>query len=273
MPEFPTPGPITVDIRLAGGSVDLHAEPRDTAVAEVAPYDDSDASREAADRTRVELSGDTLVIAAPDVSGWLLRRTPRLRVSVRVPTGSSVRLKAASADITCHGEWTDIKLSTASGDAYVEGVTGDLTVNAASGDVRAVRVGGRLTVKTASGDVSAQEVVGSVDIKSASGDVQIEAARGDLSSTTASGNVTVGSSRQGTVKTNTVAGDVSVGVVSGTGVWLDLNTLSGKTHSDLTFTDGDSAGSGRGTGPDLTVQVRTVSGNIDIHRVTLPATA
>lgn len=273
MPEFPTPGPITVDIRLAGGSVDLHAEPRATAMVEVAPYDDSDASQEAADRTRVELSGDTLVIAAPDVSGWLLRRSPRLRVSVRVPTGSGVRLKVATADITCHGEWADVRLGTAAGDAYIEAVTGDLTVNTASGDVRAVRVGGRLTVKTASGDVSAQDVAGSVDVKSASGDLQVEDAGADLSATTASGNVTVGASRHGTVKTTTVAGDVSIGVVSGTGVWLDLNTLSGRTQSDLTLTGGGDPGTPSATGPDLTVQVRTVSGNIDIHRVTLPATA
>lgn len=273
MAEFPTPGPITVDIRLAGGSVDLHAEPRTAAAVEVAPYDDSEASQEAADRTRVELSGDTLVIAAPDASGWLLRRSPRLRVSVRVPTGSSLRLKVATADITCHGEWASVRLGTAAGDAYLEEVTGDLTVNTASGDVRAVRVGGRLTVKTASGDVSAQEVAGSVDVKTASGDVQVEEVGGDLSSTTASGNVTVGACRRGAVRTNTVAGDVSVGVVSGTGVWLDLNTLSGKTRSDLAVTEGGDPGSPRTAGPDLTVQVRTVSGNIDIHRVTLPASA
>jgi DUF4097 and DUF4098 domain-containing protein YvlB len=271
MPEFACSGPITVDLRIAGGSVELHADSHDTAVVEVAPYDSSDASREAASQTRVELSGDTLVIAGPEASGWLLRRSPRLRVTASVPAGSSGRLRVASADVSGHGEWTQVKLSTASGDAYFEQVTGDLTVNTASGDVRSSVVGGRLTVKTASGDVSAQQLGGSADVVSASGDVQVDDAGADVSVKTASGDTRIGAVRQGTVRANTVSGDVSVGVVSGTGVWLDLSTLSGKTRSDLNM-------SGEGGGefvPEhrLTLQVRTVSGNIEIHRVTLPTPA
>jgi hypothetical protein len=267
MPEFPCPGPITVDLRLAGGTVDLHAEPRETAAVEVSPYDTSDASQQAAEQTRVELAGDTLMIAAPDNSGWAIRlRAPRLRVTVRVPTGSGARLRVAAADVTGHGEWSQVKLSAASGDAYLERVTGDLTVNTASGDVRAVQVDGRLTVVTASGDVSAQQVAGSIDVKSASGDVQVEEAGADVNVKTASGDTQVRAARYGAVRTTTVSGDVSVGVVSGTGVWLDLNTLSGRTHSDLTVTDG----SGPDASPDLAVHVRTVSGDIGLHRVNLP---
>jgi autotransporter translocation and assembly factor TamB len=271
MPEFPCSGPITVDLRLGGGSVELHAEPRDTAVVEVAPYDSSDASREAATQTRVELSGDTLMIAGPEASGWLLRRSPRLQVTARVPAGSTGRLRVASADVTGHGEWANVKLNTASGDAYFERVTGDLTVNTASGDVRAVLVGGRLTVKTASGDVTAQQVDGTADITSASGEVQIDESGADVSAKTVSGNTRVGAARQGTVRANTVSGDVSIGVISGTGVWLDLSTLSGKTRSDL-----DMSGAGSAVVPPdhtLALQVRTVSGDIEVHRATLPAAA
>jgi hypothetical protein len=264
MPEFPCPGPITVDLRITGGTVELHAEPRDTAVVEVAPYDDSAASREAAEQTRVELTGDTLLIAGPEAPGWLLRRSPRLRVSARVPADSAGRLRVASADVTGHGRWSHVKLNTASGDAYVEQVAADLSVNTASGDVRAVQVGGRLTVNSASGDVSAERVDGSVDVKSASGDVQVEQAGADVNVKTASGDTRIGATRHGTVRATTVSGDVSVGVVSGTGVWLDLNTLSGRTSSDLEM----GGEPGTPSQPDLTVQVRTVSGNIDVHRVT-----
>lgn len=271
MPEYACSGPITIDLRLGGGSVELHAEPRDTAVVEVAPYDSSDASREAAAQTQIEFANDNLLIAAPESSGWLLRRSPRLQVTVRVPSGSTGRLRVASADVSGHGEWAQVKLNTASGDAYLERVASDLTVNTASGDVRAVEVGGRLTVKTASGDVTAQQVGGSTEVTSASGDVQIDEVGGDVSAKTASGNIRVGATRQGTLRVNAVSGDVSVGVVSGTGVWLDLNTLSGKTHSDLNM-----GGGGGGDAPPehtLTVQVRTVSGDIDVHRVTLPSPA
>lgn len=267
MYEFPCRGPITVDLRLAAGTIELYAEARDTATVQVEPYEDGDAAREAADRTRVELSGDTLLIDAPESSSWLWRRAPRLRITARVPTGSSARLRAASADTSCHGEWAQVKLNTASGDASFTHVTGDLTVNTASGDVRVDRVGGQFTVKTASGDVSARHVNGSVDVKGASGDLRIDELGEDLSVTTASGDVNVGAARRGSLRTNTATGDVTIGVVSGTGVWLDLNTLSGRTESDLNMGDDSAA-----TNHALTLQVRTVSGNIRIHRVTLPAT-
>jgi DUF4097 and DUF4098 domain-containing protein YvlB len=273
MPEFPCSGPITVDLRLASGTVELHAEPRDTAEVEIVPYDDDAASREAAEQTRVELTGDTLVIAAPENSGWSFRlRSPRLRVTVRVPSGSAGRLRVATADVTGHGEWSQVKLNTASGDGYLERVTGDLTVNSASGDVRAGQVDGRFTVNTASGDISAQQVGGSIDVKSASGDIQVDETAADVNVKTASGDTHIRAARTGTVRANTVTGDVSVGVVSGTGVWLDLNTLSGKTSSDLNLTGGGTP-TADAAPHTLTVQVRTVSGNIDVHRVTLPTAA
>lgn len=269
MPEFPCPAPITVDIRAPGGIVEVYAEPRDTAVVEVDPYDNGDASREAAEQTRVDLTGDTLVVASPEITGWLWRRSPKLRIIARVPTGSTGRIRSVSADITCHGEWADAKLNSASGDAEVSQVHGDLTVNTASGRVQAAQVGGRLTVKTASGDVSARQVSGPVDVKTASGSLRLDDAGADVNVKSASGSTTLGATRRGRLSVNAVSGDISVGVVAGTGVWLEMNTLSGKTHSDLAISDGG----GSVASHDLTIQARTVSGNIDIHRVTLPTAA
>lgn len=268
MYEFPCPRPITVDIRLAAGGVELRAEPRETATVEAVPMDESDGAQAAADQTRVELAGDTLVIAAPEGSGWMLWRAPRIRIFARVPTGSKVRLRAAATDVTCHGEWAEVKLNTASGDAYVERVTGDLSANAASGDVRVIDVGGKLSVKTASGDVSAQRVADAASVTTASGNVQLDEVGGDVSVKSASGNTSVGAARRGTLRVNSVAGDVSVGVVSGTGVWLDLHSVFGNTRSDL-----DVTGEAGGSRHDLTINVRTVSGQIDVHRLTERASA
>jgi len=267
MNEFPCPGPITVDLRAAGGSVEIHAEPRETATVEVAPEGNSDADREAAAATRVDLLGDRLLIAAPEHTNWLLRRPPRLRITARVPAGSTGKLRTASADLRCTGEWAQIRAKAISGDVSVEHSTGDLVANTASGDLQAERVDGQLTVRTASGDVVAGRVGRTVDVSSASGHVRIDHAGGDVRVKSASGNTRIGAIRQGTVRANTVSGNVSIGVVAGTGVWLDLNTVAGKTVSDLTMGAGADEPS-----HDLTVQVRTVSGNIDVHRVT-PAAA
>lgn len=262
MYEFPSAGPVLVDLRQGSGTCEFRAEPRDTVTVEVEPYDNTEAGRQAARDTRVELSGDTLIITAPEGGGWLFRRSPRLRITATVPTGSSGRLRVASADLTCHGEWRDIKINTASGDVDVERTTGDLTVNTASGDVRAGHVGGRLSVNSASGDVSASRVDGAVDVKGASADVEVDDLRGDLRSHTASGDVRIGTASRGTITVNSASGDVSIGVAYGTGVWLDLNTFSGRTNSDLTMS-GDAPPSEH----QLTIQVRTMSGDIDLHRV------
>lgn len=262
MYEFTPGGPVQVDLRQTSGTCEIRAEQRDTVTVEVEPYDNTDAARQTARDTRVELSGDTLVITGPEAGGWLFRRSPRLRITATVPTGSSGRLRVVSADLSCHGEWRDLKITTASGDVYVERTTEGLTINTASGDVRAGHVGGRLTVNSASGDVSASRVDGAVEVKGASADVDVDDLRGDLRSTTASGDVRVGTAGSGTITVNSASGEVSIGVAQGTGVWLDLNTLSGRTNTDLAMS-GDAPPSDH----QLTIQVRTMSGDIDIHRM------
>ncbi len=53
---------------------------------------------------------------------------------------------------------------------------------------------------------------------------------------------------------------------SGTGVWLDVGTVSGRTRNGLDMGAGsDAATTGSAGGPDLSLQLRTVSGDIDIH--------
>lgn len=266
MPEFACPHPVTVEARLGSGAIEIHAEPRDTALVEVSPVSESASARDAASQTRIDFSGNLLSISGPESNGWPFRRSPQLRVTARVPAGSSGRIRVLSANIACHGDWDQISLNTASGDGYIEHVTGDLSVNSASGKMRAARVGGRLTVNSVAGAITAQQVVGSVDVKSASGDVDLGDLRSNLLVHTASGDVRIGAARQGTIRINSASGDVSVGVVAGTGVWLDLSSLSGRTRSDLCHGTKPAPAD-----PTLTVQVRTMSGDIGVYRATAPA--
>ena len=99
MYEFDCPRPVTLALRLGGGGADVVAEERTTAVVDVTPDDSSDASREAAANTRVELRGDTLYVEAPEWTGWLFRRGPKVRVSARVPLDGPLVVKVASADV------------------------------------------------------------------------------------------------------------------------------------------------------------------------------
>lgn len=269
MYEFPCDSQITAVVRVGGGSVEIVAEERASATVDVRPFDDSESARETAAHTRVEMHQNRLLVEAPEASGWIFRRSPRLRVDIRLPLDSSVQLKVASADISCHGRYEGVAVNSASGDVYVEQVTGDVSANTASGDVRIVEAGGSVRVNAASGDFAAQAVRGPVVAHSASGDVEIDEAAADIRATTASGNVRIGSTRRGTTRINSASGDVSIGVAAGTGVWLDLTTISGSTRSDLAVSDQPTAGEQH----QLNLEVRTMSGDIDVHRVSLPAAA
>jgi hypothetical protein len=269
MYEFDTPNPVALALKLAAGGAEIVAEDTDRATVDVSPADGSDASREAARKTRVELRGDTLHVDAPDSTGWGFRRGPKLRITVHLPHGGDLNVKAASADVRARGRYGDAKLTAASGDLHVEHITGDASVGTGSGDIRLGRVDGDLRANGASGDLSVGYAGGDVGAHFASGDLDIGDARASASLTTASGDVRVGTASAGTVSVKTASGDVSVGVAPGTGVWLDLTSMSGDTRSDLSMPETP----GGETAATLTLQVRTASGDIEVHRSAVRSTA
>lgn len=270
MPQFDTPKPINVSIRLGGGSVDIVAEDRTTTVVEVEPFDHSDAAAEAARNARVELHGEQLVIAAPDMpTSWLWRRSARLRVTVHVPADSSLSAKVASADVAARGRYATVQLNMASGDSYVERVTGDVSVNTASGDFTVGAVGGSVQAKSASGDITIGQVTGDISVHAASGDVNVDDAGASVNANSASGDIQVGVVRRGQVKLKSASGDVVVGVATGTGVWLDLSTMSGSAHHELAMTESTRTVEGA----DVHLQARTMSGDISVRRAAAAAQA
>jgi hypothetical protein len=269
MYEFDCPEPVSLSLRVAGGDAEIVAEDRRDATVEVAPFDSSDASRDAAARTRVELHDGTLVVEAPEWTGWLFRRGPRVRVRVHLPQDCDLAVRVASADVRAAGRYRSASVASASGDLSVEHVTGDVSANAASGDVRLGRVDGRLRVNGASGDIAVGYVGIDVNAKSASGDIVVNQTGGSLRATTASGDIRVGTATTGAVRVNSASGDVSIGVAAGIGVWLDLTSIAGDTRTDLAMP----AGQGDQSAAALSLEVRTVSGDIDVHRVELHAAA
>jgi DUF4097 and DUF4098 domain-containing protein YvlB len=266
MPEFDCTAPLTLSITVLSGDVEITAEERTTASVEVTPYDRSDKSRETAERTVVEMHGDTLVVRVPDDEGRFWRRYGRIRVTARVPRGTTtLNVKSASADVKATGEYAAGQISTASGDARVEHVAGDFTATAASGDVRIDHVGGDLSIRSASGDLAAGVVSGDLSAQTASGDMRFGEARSSVRASTASGDINVGRTSNGTVSVKSASGDVTLGVVAGTRAWLDLSTLSGSTSNDLSMSGGEEP---TGEGTQLRLHIRTLSGDISIRRVT-----
>ncbi|MDQ1465731.1 MAG: hypothetical protein QOH10_146, partial [Actinomycetota bacterium] len=73
---------------------------------------------------------------------------------------------------------------------------------------------------------------------------------------------------QGNVAAHSVSGDVTIGVRRGSKVFLDCNTVSGDTASELELTTDAPAGDG----PLVEIRAKTVSGDIRITRAAAPVT-
>ena len=266
MYEFPVTGAIEAEFRLADGRIETTTPAGlTTATVTVEPMDGSEASREAAERTTVEMHDKRLTVKAPDIgtTGWLRgRRSAKIVVTVALPADSRVEVRSASADATLYGTYRDVSIHTASGDAFVQNVTGDLTANAASGDIKAGHVGGDMKVNSASGDLVAKQVDGTIVVHTASGDVHIEEVGRGAKANTASGDITIIKLVRGNAKINSASGDIEIGVGVGTGVYMDISSMSGRARSDLdtSHTPVSSAD------PDVTLHVRSMSGDITVKR-------
>jgi DUF4097 and DUF4098 domain-containing protein YvlB len=161
----------------------------------------------------------------------------------------------------------DVRADTASGEVYLEHAAGDVRFKSASGNLVARQVGGDLRADTSAGQVRAEQVAGYVQVKGVSGEIEIGSAEGGVRVENVSGDVRLGPLGHGDVRVNTVSGRISVDVLAGTGVWLDLQTMTGNARSDL-----DGLVASAPEQPDLNLQARTLSGDIEVWRAAPAAT-
>jgi DUF4097 and DUF4098 domain-containing protein YvlB len=227
--EFEVENPVRLQLRTPDGSVMVTAAQTATATVTL---DGSGATG-----TRVEFGDGTLSVLAPDHAS--------LTAIVALPEGSSCAMQTASADVRCHGQ------------------LGALDIHTASGDVSAEQASGATEIVTASGDVYLGDGT-DVSLKTASGDIAVGHASGAVTVQTASGDVVIGDASGRRVEVTAASGDISVAVPPGSGVYLDLWSLSGTVRSDLEPA-GDSSSA------DMTVHCRSISGDVHVSRAPQPA--
>lgn len=238
-----------------------------------------------------------------DAGPWRFRRSTEIELTVAVPARASIECETARGDYDAVGlsqpisviaTSGDIELSQLSGPARVQTTSGDvtlrdltqpatirvtagdidavdvtaLTVRATSGDVSARGVRGGLRFETSTGDVSASEVSGTVMISTSAGDVDLAAAAADSCVIeTASGDIdaelTIAPRH---VQVRSSSGDVVLGMPSGAGGALDLQTATG-TLQVKSAVDVETMNRNRLTGRlggAGSVAVRTSSGDITL---------
>jgi len=262
--EFACSEPIDANVSIAAGTVSIAAAPTEVTTVRIlkgrshGSSGDDDADQ-LADDVSVDYSDRHLVISevSKRALGW---RSKDLYVTITMPDGSRAAVQAASADVTCRGGYGAVDIRTASGRIEVETVRGAADVSTMSGSVQLLEAA-EATVQTASGRISIRHATGDVMTRTASGNIMIGAADASVTARTASGQVRVLGMTRGRGDLNTVSGDIEVKVAPGTGVFLDLASVTGRVSSDLTASDTDG-------GADLHLQCRTVSGSLHVARAT-----
>lgn len=201
MQQFDTPAPIYAVLDIPAGRVRFIAEDRADTTVEVVPADASKGRDvQVAKQTTVEYRDGVLRIEA-SAKHQILGSSGSIEVTVHLPAGSQVQVKAASAEFRAVGRFGDIAYDSAHGEVKVDEVASIRLTNLA-------------------GDVSIGRLNGSAEISTAKGDIRIaEAVRGTL-----------------TLRTQ--AGDVSVTAAHGVSAALDAGTGYGRIHNALKNTDG-----------------------------------
>ena len=267
---FETTGPVTLDLRIPTGEIEVDPTLHDGVEIELIAHDEE--SQALVDAARVEQHGDHVHVEVPTKRGgfgfqFFFGRSG-ISCRVKCPPSSNLEVRSKSADIEARGTLGNVSVTTASSDVGLRTVDGNLGVKTASGDVQAERVSGNANVSTASGDVFLGYVGGTAVVNAVSGDVRIGEAAADTNVTTVSGDQQHEAVSNGHVTAQSVSGDVLVAVRRGTRVYLDCNTLSGDTRSEL-----DMTGEPATEGPLIEIRVKTVSGDIIITRAPASATS
>jgi hypothetical protein len=209
----------------------------------------------------VRFTDGRLDIEQPKPRGLHLRSMD-IHLLIAVPAQSHCTVRTASASVSCDSDPASLDVRTASGKVEAATVHGPVRVNTASGKIRIDRAEGEAHLNTASGQMQLRYAGGDVTVGSASGEVGIGTAEGSVQVGSASGRVRVGSVARGRTDVNTVSGDVEIKVAPGTGVYLDLGSLTGRVSSELAPSELDA----QDANADLHLHCRTVSGSLRIAR-------
>ena len=261
---FEIDGPAQIEVRLASGEVVIDPTLEGQIEVELTAHDDE--SQRLVDDARIELNDRHLVVDVPNKRGGfgfsLGFARQGITCRIRCPQASGLSARTKSADVLARGTLGGLNVSTASGDVEANRVEGGVNIKSASGDTRVQEVLGGVNVQTASGDIELEDVRGAANVNSASGDVRIGEAYDNVSANTVSGDQEHGAVMRGNVSAHSVSGDVTIGVRRGSKVYLDCNTVSGDTTSELELSTDAPAGDG----PLVEIRAKTVSGDIRIAR-------
>ncbi|GAB1645725.1 DUF4097 family beta strand repeat-containing protein [Krasilnikovia sp. MM14-A1259] len=281
MPQYETPGPISVTLELGVGDVRIVAGDRTDTIVEVRPSDDANEfDVKAAQQIRVDYNDGVLRVTGPKARpfDYARNRLKSADVTIELPGGSQISAEMQMGDIRSAGplgacrlktsggnvqldRTGPLRLSTSAGHVTVAAVAGNAEISTGTGRVEVGEVEGTAVVKNSNGDTTIGAVTDDVRVRAANGDIQVERAGAGVDAKSSNGSIRLGRVARGSIVVGTAMGDLDIGIAEGTAAWLEVNTAFGQVRNlmdDITRPDET----------DQTVEVRgrTSYGDITVHR-------
>ena len=265
---FKTPGDVRLDLEIPAGRIEIETVDSDETQVELEAR--SESMRELVDDARIESARrgdrDDVIVAVRERRGfWISFDRPEILLRVKCPYGAELDIRSKSADVEASGQYGSAEVKTASGDVQLQEAHGDVRVKTASGDVHVETVGGRLDVNSASGDLHIDSVAGETNVQLVSGDLYIREANNSVRANTVSGDQRLETVSKGRLDLRAISGDIGVGIRRGSRLYVDANTVSGATSSELDLGDAP-ATIADDDAPLVELFAKTVSGDVRIER-------
>jgi len=278
---YSTPGPLRLNLEIPSGEIEIETGNTDETHVELDAIANNDAIRDLVANSRIELirrgDGNEVVVEAKARHGIFISLSrgpdirfggPDVRLRITCPHGADLDIRTKSADLRARGEYGDVDVKTASGDLQLDTTKGATRIKTASGDVHIGEAASTLEVQSVSGDLHAGAVRGDIRAQLVSGDVHVRDAGGSIGANTVSGDQRFEAVQRGRIELKAISGDVLVGVRRGSRVYVDANTVSGTTSSELDLSDtpAPTPEALADDAPLVELFVKTVSGVVRIER-------
>ncbi|WP_327705671.1 DUF4097 domain-containing protein [Streptomyces decoyicus] len=178
MQKFDTPAPISAVLDIPAGRVQFIAADRADTAVEVLPANASKGRDvKAAEQATVEYADGVLRIGN-SAKNQYFGPSGSIEVTVKLPAGSRVEAKAASAELRTVGRLGDVAFEGAYSQIKLDEAA-SVRLTAVDGDVEVGRLGGAAEISTARGDIRITEATGGrVVLRTQSGDITVGAAAG-----------------------------------------------------------------------------------------------
>ncbi|WP_411137738.1 DUF4097 family beta strand repeat-containing protein [Streptomyces sp. C10] len=178
MQKFDTPAPISAVLHIPAGRVQFIAADRADTAVEVLPANASKGRDvKAAEQATVEYADGVLRIGN-SAKNQYFGPSGSIEVTVKLPAGSRVEAKAASAELRTVGRLGDVAFEGAYSQIKLDEAA-SVRLTAVDGDVEVGRLGGAAEISTARGDIRITEATGGrVVLRTQSGDITVGAAAG-----------------------------------------------------------------------------------------------